>query len=805
MKRFLVCFVLGWLMVLGINRSTFGVVKSFESYRSSHSPAPEWNSGLIERSPLKGTESRIASLQSVSTDFALLAPNSIPGRVKNASEETDYISQSFSNAQTLDSQAQQFLERGDAESALKSWQQAEILYRKIDRRTEALGTQLNQAKTLQTLGAFRRAKLLLMEIQTSLMQQPNTALKVNGLLTLGNILRLVGEFKQSQAVLEQSLAISTEPADIQSAQFHIGNTLLAQQQLEAALDRFQQAAKQSGHVQIPAQLRQIKLLLQLDRHSEAEKLLPAIRSNLESLPLKSSTIYARIEFAECLAKFTPTSAVEQFAIAIHQSQKLSNPRTESYAIGRLAHLYEQTKQWQEAQQLTQRALKISEQINAPDILYQWQWQSGRLWNKLGDRQSATIAYTDAVKTLESLRNDLVSISSEVQFSFREQVEPVYREFVDLLLQQSSEANLIQARQVIESLQLEELNNFFREACLTAVARQIDQVDRTAAIFYPIILHDRLEVIVSLPNQSLKHYSTTLPRAEIESSIDRMIQSMRSTSFESERLTIARKLYRWLIQPVAKDLESVQTLVFVLDGSLRKVPIAALHTGEQYLVEKYAIAVTPSLELFSPRPLPRENLTALVAGLSEANQGAVALPGVQQEVIQIANKVSATVLKNQAFTNQALKEKLKTNPFSIVHLATHGQFSSSAENTYIQTWNGRLNVDDLRSLLTQRDVPDSLPIELLVLSACQTAEGDDRAALGIAGVAIRSGARSTLASLWMVNDRSTASFVTQFYQGLIRDRLSRAEAVRQAQLALLKTPEYNHPYYWAAFTLIGNWL
>lgn len=713
---------------------------------------------------------------------------------------------SLSEAQRFDTQAQQFLERGNAESALKSWEQAERLYRKIDRPAEALGTQLNQAKALQTLGAFRRAKSLLMAIQIPLLQQSDQALRVNGLLTLGNILRLVGEFKQSQAVLEQSLSISTELSDIQAAHFQLGNTFLAQQQLEPALNQFQQAAKQSGNVQIPAQLRQFKLLLQLDRRSEAEKLLPAIRSNLESLPLKATTIYARIEFGDCLAKLNSTSlAAEQFAIAIDQSQKLGNPRAESYAIGRLANLYEQTKQWQEAQQLTQKALKISEQINAPDIVYQWQWQSGRLWNKLGDRQSATIAYTNAVKTLQTLRNDLVSIASEVQFSFREQVEPVYREFVDLLLQQDSESNLIQARQVIESLQLEELNNFFREACLTAVARQIDQVDRTAAIFYPIILNDRLEVIVSLPNQSLKHYSTQLPRAEIESGIDRMLQSMRSTSFESERFAIAQELYRWLIQPAAKELTSVKTLVFVLDGSLRNVPIAALHTGEQYLIEKYAIAVTPSLELFSPRPLPRQNLTALVAGLSEANQGSVALPGVQQEVIQIASEVSATVLKNQAFTNQALKEKLKTNPFSIVHLATHGQFSSSSESTYIQTWNGRLNIDDLRSLLTQRDVPDSSPIELLVLSACQTAEGDDRAALGIAGVAIRSGARSTLASLWMVNDRSTASFVTQFYQGLIRDRLSRAEAVRQAQLALLKTLEYNHPYYWAAFTLIGNWL
>jgi CHAT domain-containing protein len=281
--------------------------------------------------------------------------------------------------------------------------------------------------------------------------------------------------------------------------------------------------------------------------------------------------------------------------------------------------------------------------------------------------------------------------------------------------------------------------------------------------------------------------------------------MRSTSFEEERLPVAQELYRWLIAPAETDLKSIKTLVFVLDGSLKNVPISALHTGKQYLIEKYAIAVTPSLQLFSPKPLPKQTLTALIGGVSEENQGATALPGVQQEVTQIADQVAATILKNEAFTNAALTKQLRGKPFSIVHFATHGQFGSSSKDTFIQTWNGRLNVDDLRSLLTQREVSDSSAIELLVLSACQTAEGDARAALGMAGVAIRSGARSTLASLWTVNDQSTAQFVTQFYQGLTRTQLTRAEAVRQAQLSLLKTAEFNHPYYWAAFTLIGNWL
>lgn len=721
------------------------------------------------------------------------------------------LNQSIEQAQTLDQQAQHYLAQGNPEAALKFWQQAESLYRQFQAPVEILGTQINQSKALSALGSYRRAQALLEQLKPTLLQQPDATLKANGLLTIGNILRRVGAFEQSKQHLEASLAVADRIqsiADRQAAYFQLGNTLLEQQQIEPALARFSQAAAISGSVQLPALLHQLKLLIQLENRSQAESLIPKIRSHLADLPLNSTAIYARIEFAESLVKLSQSrSAAEHLAIAIQQAQQLNDQRAESYGLGRLGRVYEQSQQWQEAWEITQKARAIAQQINAPDILYQWQWQNGRLLVTKGDRQAALLEYEKAVKTLQGLRNDLVAVSSDLQFSFREQVEPVYREFVSLLLQQASESDLVEARNLIESLQLEELNNFFREACLTAVAQPIDGVDPTAAIFYPIILNDRLEVIVSLSGKKLSHYTTLLPRAEIEAGINRMLQAMRSTSFEAERLLASQELYRWLIQPAAEDLarQSVKTLVFMLDGSLKNIPIAALQDGKQYLVEQYAIATTPNLQLLSPRSLPKHQLNALVGGLSKSNQGSLPLPGVEEEILQIKQTMKATILENETFIRPTFQQKLKTNPFSIVHLATHGQFSSNAQETFIQTWDGRVNVEDLRTYLTNRDLSDSNAIELLVLSACQTAQGDDRAALGMAGVAIRSGARSTLASLWTVNDTSTAQFVTGFYQGLTRDQLTRAEAVRQAQLTLIHSSNYNHPYYWAAFTLIGSWL
>jgi len=419
-----------------------------------------------------------------------------------------------------------------------------------------------------------------------------------------------------------------------------------------------------------------------------------------------------------------------------------------------------------------------------------------------------------VNTLQSLRQDLVAINQDVQFSFREQVEPVYRELVDLLLQDTPEIsldqrqkNLSSARATLEELQLAKLSNFFREACLDSKAQSIDQFDPTAAVIYPIILRDRLEVILSLPGNRLMHYSTNLPQEQVEDIISQMRQSLRQTSFAQERLSVAQQLYSWLVQPAAADLtrQSIKTLVFVLDGSLRNLPMAALHDGKEYLIEQYRIAIAPSLQLFNPQSLALTQLKVLVGGLTQGSQEFSPLPGVKQEVSEISAEVPATTLLDQQFTAAAVQAKMKTQSFSIMHLATHGQFSSKASETFLLTWDGRLDVKQLSTLLANRDLPDSPPIELLVLSACQTAKGDKRAALGLAGVAVRSGARSTLATLWTVSDESTADFMAQFYQELIKPQVTKAEAVRLAQLHLLKQPKYSHPYYWGAFILVGNWL
>lgn len=503
-----------------------------------------------------------------------------------------------------------------------------------------------------------------------------------------------------------------------------------------------------------------------------------------------------------------TSEIAQLlATAVQQARSLGDQRAEAYALGNLGKLYEQTQQWSSAQELAQKALMLSQAINAPDVAYRWQWQLGRILEAQGKTENAISAYSEAVNTLQALRNDLLAVSPDVQFSFRESVEPVYRQLVSLLLQgEVTQENLTKARDVIESLRIAELNNFFREACLDTQSVQIDQVDSTAAVFYPIILRDRLEVILSLPQQPLHHYTIPISQSQLENTIEQLRQTLVIRS-QLNFIPYSQTVYDWLIRPIETDLakSKVDTLVFTLDGSLRNIPMAALHDGKHYLVENYNIALSPSLQLVDPKPLPQGALKTLVAGLTQARLGFSPLKYVAQEIEEIQSELPSMVLLNQSFTGNAFRKKLESSSLSVVHIATHGQFSSNAEETFILAWDGRINVKQFDQILQPTNPTQPKSIELLVLSACETAAGDNRAALGLAGVAVRTGARSTLATLWSVSDFATAKLMGLFYRELTRTNATKAEALRHAQITLLTDPQYQHPIYWAPFVLVGNWL
>ncbi len=737
-------------------------------------------------------------------------------------------------AQALNTQGSLQLATGQTTQALETWQQAAAIYTQVGDQTGKIGSLINQARAQQVLGFYLQARKTLATVEQILIQSElDPQVRAIGLYNLGEVLRAIGDLDMAQQSLMQSLELTRQQqlTEEDAILLSLGNTALAQQQPDTALKYYQQVVDQAqpGLIKTQAQLNLLNLAINQQQWPTAQLLQAQIRPQIASLPLSRNAIYAQIHYIQSLGhlhRHRGTNALSWAEIArlaadtVQAARQLQDIRAEAYALGNLAAIYEQAQQWPEAIALTRRALTLAQQVNASEITYQWQWQLGRLLASQAKQpgtgeeatyQQAIAAYSNAVETLQTIRGDLVAISSDVQFSFRDSVEPVYRQFAGLLLPANPQADnqeyLRRAREVIEALQLAQLENFFQEACLNAQPVSIDQVDQRSAVLYSILLSDRFEIILALPNQPLKRYSTAISQADVEALVDQMRANLRRTSSNEDRLQVSQQIYNLVLGPAEAAIaeSGIKTLVFVLDGVFQSIPIAALYDGQHYLIDKFNIALAPSLQLLDPQPLQPKQLKVLMAGLSEASQGFAALPGVELEVQQVKSQLPVRVLLNQQFTSEVLQEQIETVAYPVVHLATHGQFSSDAKDTFILAWDRPINVKQLDTLLRARGQGDRRPIELLVLSACQTAAGDKRAALGLAGVAVRSGARSTLATLWSVDDQSTSQLMVQFYQAISQGTATKAEALRQAQLSLKQEPGFGHPYYWAPFVLIGNWL
>jgi CHAT domain-containing protein len=334
--------------------------------------------------------------------------------------------------------------------------------------------------------------------------------------------------------------------------------------------------------------------------------------------------------------------------------------------------------------------------------------------------------------------------------------------------------------------------------------QLETVAKTAVVIYPILLPDRIELLVSLPN-GLKRILVPVGAEALTQEVRQFRRRLEKRTTR-EYLPHAQKLYDWLIRPLEADLAAshIDTLVFVPDGALRTIPMAALYDGKQFLVAKYAVAITPSLSLTDPRPIKREDMKVLAVGVTEAVQGFPALPNVSAELQELQTLLGSTTLVDREFLAANLEKKLKEEHFSIVHVASHGEFGNDVDNTFLLTYDTKVSLDRLNQMIGVFRFRDD-PLELLTLSACDTAAGDDRAALGLAGMAIKAGARSALATLWNINDEAAVDLVVDFYRELKDPSISRSVALQRAQLKLIDNPRYEHPGFWSPFLMINNWL
>ncbi|MGL6343700.1 MAG: CHAT domain-containing protein, partial [Waterburya sp.] len=698
--------------------------------------------------------------------------------------------------------------------------------------------QLGETAAWGSLGEAYRLRgdyqLALPYLQTSLKlarQIKNSSLAISALNSLGNTYGSLAQINYRRAT----------SAEKRGENFGSNNTVEQikaeginsdRQGLKYFAESLQQANQQKDQsTQLKAIINSIPIYYRLGEYDSAKAQSEAALSLLPTLPTSQDKVYAHIKLAKLLQPklVTPNNcynpdvyplAAKLLQQAITEAETTGDRRSQSFAWGELGHIYECRQDYPLALKLTKKARWLAEQdLQAKDSLYLWEWQTGRIFKQQQNKSAAIRAYQQSITTLNSIRQDILTSNRDVQFDFRDIVEPVYRELIALELDKIPTASLVAATDnnfnsvlsVFDSLQLAELQNYFGNDCaIKEISNKEDIQANSVAIFRSIVLPQRTAIIATFPDGDREIVWIDQDRETLRQAVINLNENLVRWYDNDYDKTVATTLYDQMIRPFVATLKQkqVNTLVFIQDGILRNVPMSALHDGKQYLIEQYAVATTPSLTITEPKPIDKANLKVLALGLSAGSSvngnTYPPLPKVEEE-IQTINKEfqGSKPLLNQKFTSDRLKQELATNNYPIVHIASHGQFGIEPQDTFLVTGNNQtLTITELDRIIRQTSKRQEA-LELLSLTACETALGDERASLGLAGVAVQAGANSAIASLWSIDDNVTPQLVKQFYTGLENPNLNTAQALQKAQLKLVE--QNIHPAYWASFILIGNWL
>jgi CHAT domain-containing protein len=738
--------------------------------------------------------------------------------------------------------------QGAFAQAAVHWMEAARTYEKQGRTTEQCQALINLAHALEQEGQIKRAMTTL-QAALRLSEQSGSRIMTASILgRLGNAFFALGKGDLALDHLKKALTIArNEKKNALTALLlnDLGNVLAGRNQFAEAIDVYTETktfADQTGQHALAATAQTNMALAFLDDEQLAasEKQLDQAFVAVQELENSYAKAYAllniglgyedlqtalssprmRPQEAEVTLTISPlmTSLMRQasdsFVAAAKVATELGDSRAQSYAWGHMGHLLEKERRYSEALNFTRRAVLAAQKGNAPESSYQWQWQTARLLRASGKEDDALAAYNRAVTILKPIRYEYSVGYQGRHNSFRDSVAPLFIEFEDTLLRRADAAQtpqeeqdlLIQVRNTVEASRTAELQDYFRDDCV-AMARSrrggSHAIPQNTAVLYPIILPDRLELLISLSGR-LKHYSVAVTAEQLIREIRtfrRTVQDPMSRNY----LSSAQALYQWLMAPLQPEFlaAGVTTVVVVPDGPLRTIPISALHDGREFVVNRYAIGVTPSMDLTDSRPLHRSEVNLLTMGLTESVRGFPALPNVASEVQKIRALYGGHVLMDNEFVVPSMEREMKENGVGILHIASHGVVENDVNDSYLLAYDDKVTMDRLSQLVGLLQYRQDA-LELLTLSACKTAVGDDRAALGLAGVAVKAGARSALATLWFIDDKSTSELVGEFYRQLQDSSVTKAVSLQRAQLKLMSDPGYEHPSFWAPFLLINNW-
>ncbi|MFZ6800435.1 CHAT domain-containing protein [Undibacterium sp. Di24W] len=713
-------------------------------------------------------------------------------------------------------------------------------------------------------------------------------------LELGNHLQQMGRYQEAHPVLQDAVNSALIPLQRSKALIALANVEVELGRRDLAQIAYREAIAASpaaAEISVSVALNQLFLM---QTRQPTVPVLQALETGIQSLPDGENKARYLVQYvlqakrSSEIKQFNWESNLQQkLQLALQMAMVVDAKYLQVEILDQQAQLLEELGRDSELLAVSDSAILLLQQLNAPELMIALEARRARVFARHQQTQNAIKSYKSAVRYCQEIRQDIPVSYAQGRSSLREIIDPVYLGLADALLKSTEQADanetarlLYQVRDVVEQIKQNQLDDYLGNRCTTSntsnnkpVTSNTLKLSAGTAVLYPIIFSDRLELLL----ESAGH----IERHRVDIRADKLTQEV--TAFSSalranqSYKTLSRRLYQLLLAPLDKELSSrkIETLVIVPDGVLRLLAFAALHDGQQYSIQKYAVVTSPGLRIIAQQDIkqfdtskPGNKYRVLLAGVSEPGTVVDRLPeelvdqllqaddlspsemrgkaarkralqsgssisnskqsdavetnsaedaqavsnklkqilrldGVDAEIKALQKIVPATSLLNQAFSSHRFAQQVQSGQFDIVHIASHGIFGSSAEKTFILAHDDVITIDQLQSLLSV-DQLNKRPLDLLILSACETAEGDDRAPLGISGAALKAKARSAMGSLWPVSDLAASQLMQSVYQNFVNQGMSKAQSLRQAQLELMQQPAYLHPNYWAAFILVGDW-
>ncbi|WP_434684355.1 CHAT domain-containing protein [Pseudanabaena minima] len=678
---------------------------------------------------------------------------------------------------------------------------------------------------------------------------------------LGNDYVALGEYQKALDFYQQYLAATKDISDRQGEAYamgNIGNTYVYLGQYQKAVDWLQQSLTLVRA--IGDRRGEGKALENLgNAYAYLSKYQQAIEVYQQALVIYKQ-IGDRNAEATALGNLgNAFNAIGQHQKAINYLQQtleivqtIKDRQAEGATLGNLGNAYYALKQYEKALDLYQQHLVVVRQIGERKGEASANAGIAATLVNLNQTSLAIAFYKSSIGITESIRKDIRSLGKEDRQSYLQTVADRYRYLADLLLKQG---RVVEALQVLDLLKVQELEDYLKNikgndrtaqgvrmlelekaisdkllaasfenipeinSQLTSKIQQLpkseinrvpdylQQIPQGTVLLYPLILRDRLELILFSNNNIPISRTVKISQEKLEKLIIDYRSGLLDTSSEDVQES-ARELYNLLIKPVEAELiqAKAETILYAADGQLRYVPLAALYDGKRWLIEKYRVSnlIAYILSDFVPQSKSQPSILAGAFGGKAGEQkfGQTALPATITEIQAIANSFQNSVtLTEENFSRQAIESKFKNH--NIIHLATHAEFNIGVpENSFIIFGNG----DKIRlNEIIDWKIPN---VDLIVLSACQTGVGklgDGVEILGFGYQVQKAGAKQAIASLWKVDDAGTQALMAAFYKELQKGDVTVTEALQRAQISLIRSQTYNHPNYWSAFFAIGNGL